>query len=151
MGCVHFPGLSHSCSGSRILHKDTDSVGPVFRALPRSEPLRCPGAWWVYSPQVVSESSPPRSQPLGFLGVQWERCLRCAMCLLWGVDLWLRPPWQISTVQDPRKTWLGTGRLLTVWWRMPSLGPRLPLVFQLWLTPTCLSASSRGWGRSTAG
>ena len=36
--------------------------------------------------------------------------------------------------------WLVTGSLLTVWWRMPSLGPRLPLAFQLWLLPTCLSA-----------
>ena len=33
--------------------------------------------------------SPPWSQPLGFLGVQWEHHLRCAVCLLWGADLWL--------------------------------------------------------------
>ena len=26
-GCVHFPGLSHSGSGSQVLHKGTDSVG----------------------------------------------------------------------------------------------------------------------------
>ena len=52
----------------------------------------------------------------------------------------------MSTIQDPRKTWLATGSLLTVWWRMPSLGPRLPLGFQLWLSPTCLSASSCGRG-----
>ena len=30
-----------------------------------------------------------QSQPLGFLGEQWERHLRCAVCLLWGADLWL--------------------------------------------------------------
>ena len=40
LGCRHFPGLSHSGSGSRVLHKGTDSVGPVFCALPRSEQLR---------------------------------------------------------------------------------------------------------------
>ena len=45
----------------------------------------------------------------------------------------------MSAVQDPRKTWLATGSLLTVWWRMPSLGPRLPFAFWLWLSPTCLS------------
>ena len=67
------------------------------------------------------------------------------MCLLWGADLWLRPSWQMSVIQDPRKTWLATGSLLTVWWRMPSLGPRLPLAFCLWLLPACLSASG-GWG-----
>ena len=41
----------------------------------------------------------------------------------------------MSTIQDPSKTWLTTGSLLTVWWRMPSLGPRLPLAFQLCSLP----------------
>ena len=40
LGCMHFPGLSHSGSGSRVLHKGTDLVGPAFCALPRSEQLR---------------------------------------------------------------------------------------------------------------
>ena len=34
---LHFPGLSCSDSGSQVLHKGTDSVEPVFCALPRSE------------------------------------------------------------------------------------------------------------------
>ena len=42
--CMHFPGLSHSGSGSRVLPKGTDLVGPVFCALPRSEQLRKPSA-----------------------------------------------------------------------------------------------------------
>ena len=66
---------------------------------------------------------------LGFPSAPREHCHRCAMCLLWGADLRLWPSWQMSTVQDPRKTWLATGSLLTVWWRMPPLGPRLPLAF----------------------
>ena len=33
LGCMHFPGLSHSGSGSQVLHKSTDSVGPEFGAL----------------------------------------------------------------------------------------------------------------------
>ena len=37
---MHFPGLSCSGSGSGVLHKGTDSVGPGFCALPRSEQLR---------------------------------------------------------------------------------------------------------------
>ena len=45
LDCVHFPGLSHSGSGSWVLHKGTDSVGPTFCALPWSEQLRRPGAW----------------------------------------------------------------------------------------------------------
>ena len=87
LGFVHFPGLSHSRSGSWVLHKGTDSVGPASCALPRSEQLRRPGAWREHSPQVGSVSSPPWPQPLGFLGAQWEHCLRCVVCLLWGADL----------------------------------------------------------------
>ena len=52
----------------------------------------------------------------------------------------------MSTVQDPRKTWLATGSLLAVWWRMQSLVPRLPLAFWLWLSPAYLSASGGGEG-----
>ena len=45
LGCMHFPGLSCTGSGSQVLYKGTDSVGPAFCALPRSEELRRPGAW----------------------------------------------------------------------------------------------------------
>ena len=64
--------------------------------------------------------------------VSWVCCescgvLRCAAYLLWEADLRLRPSWQTSTVQDPRKTWLATGArsLLTVWWRMPVSGAEM--------------------------
>ena len=53
LGCVHFPRLSHSGSGSQVLHKGTDSVGPAFCALPRSEQLRQTDAWWAESPRRV--------------------------------------------------------------------------------------------------
>ena len=49
LGCVHFPGLSCSGSGSQVLHKGTELVGPVFCALPRSKQLRWPGTWWAHS------------------------------------------------------------------------------------------------------
>ena len=111
-----------------------------FCALPRSKQLRRPGVWCVLSP--------PQSQLLGFLGAHWEYHLRCAMRLLWGADLWLRPSQWMSTVQDPRKTCLATGSLLAVWWRMPSMGLSLPLAFQLWLSPACLSLAGDGPVRS---
>ena len=49
-----------------------------------------------------------------------------------------------TTNLDSWKMWLATGRLVTVWWKMPSLGPRLqqPLTFWVWLSLTCLSSSS---------
>ena len=40
LGCLHLPGLSHSGSGTRVVLRGTDSVGPAFCALPRSEQLR---------------------------------------------------------------------------------------------------------------
>ena len=40
LGCMHFPGLSRSGSGTQVLHKGADSVGPAFCALPRSKKLR---------------------------------------------------------------------------------------------------------------
>ena len=111
-----FPGLSSS--GDQVLGDGT-----------------VPGGLWSYSP--------PRSRPLGFLGALRECHLRCAVCLLWGADLRLQPSWPMSTIQDPRKMWLADGGLLTVWWRMLSLGPRLPLAFWLWLSPAYLSASGQ--------
>ena len=127
LGCVHLPGLSRSGSGSWVLHKGTDLVGPAFCALPSSEQLRRPGTFQAHIPQVWCILSLSPSDHLGFLSSQWERRLRCAVCLFWVSDLWPQPSRWMSTVQDPRKTWLATGNLLSVWQRMPSLGPRLPL------------------------
>ena len=116
LGCVHFPGLSHSDSGSWVLRKGTDSDGLVFCALPWSKQFRQPGTSQVHSPQVGQcVLLTPWSRPLGFPGGQWKRCFRCAVCLLWGADLCLRHSWQMSTIQNPRKSWLATGSLLPVW------------------------------------
>ena len=159
---------SPGCSTGELFKMD-----PGLRVLPRFKPLRFRflgtpqrhrlGLAWVLCPSQVRTAqvtrclastllpggrcllSLPWSQPLGFLGAQQERHLRCALCLLPGANLWLRPSWRLSTIQDPRKYWLATGSLLAVWWRMPFLGPKFPLAFQLWLSPACLSASGGGW------
>ena len=39
LGCMHLPGLSRSGSGTRIVLRSADSVGPAFCALPSSEQL----------------------------------------------------------------------------------------------------------------
>ena len=124
--------------------------------------LGCPSSWCLRFPCLTaqtpgcSEGELSGNQVLGEHTVPGGPCIlmtspvsathfpRCPMCLLWKADLRLQPSWQMSTVQDPRKTWLATGSLLTAWWRMPSLVPRLPLAFQLWLSPACLSASGGG-------
>ena len=94
---------------------ELSKAGPGLCALERSKPLRlrflgtpqrhrlswtcvlCPsqvGAAQAtrclastVSPGGECILSPPGSQPLGFLGVQQEHRLRCAVCLLWGADL----------------------------------------------------------------
>ena len=130
-----FPGLH--CSGSRVLCRALSKAGPMFHALPRSKSLRsrfsgspqghrldwacvlCPSQ--IQAAQVTKclvstmclNHLPGPSHSVS--QVHDKSSLRCAMCLPWGADLWLRPSWQMSTVQDPRKTWLATGSLLAVW------------------------------------
>ena len=87
LGCMHFPGLSHSGSGSRVLHKGTDLVCLRFVPFPglSSSGNQVLGERTLPVGQCIL--SPPQSQTLGFLGVQQECHIRCAMCLLWGADL----------------------------------------------------------------
>ena len=67
LSCMHLPGLSHSGSGTWVVLRGADSVGPEFGALPRSkqaqvmrclasvvaETYRLPGpcrsVFWVYN------------------------------------------------------------------------------------------------------
>ena len=139
---LHFPGLS--CSGSRVLREDTDSAGHASCALPGSEQLRRPAVWRVSCPRW---SPSQMGRATRFPAAPSQRALH----LLWGADLRLRPSRWMSPGQDPRKTWLATGSLLTVWWRLLSLGPRLeqPLAFWLWLSHACLSASGAEGGVCT--
>ena len=41
LGCMRLPGLSRSGSGTQVVLRGADSVGPAFCALPRSEQLGC--------------------------------------------------------------------------------------------------------------
>ena len=136
------------CSGSRFLCWEPSELGPGLHAPPRSKPLRFRhsssperqtrlGLRFVPFPgpsssgdQVLGERglcdlSPPLSLPLGFLGVQLARLLKCAVCLFWGADLWLQPSWQISTIQNPKKCWLATKPACSLV-DDASLGPRVP-------------------------
>ena len=115
-------------------------VSSVFCAPPTSKPLSFSGAsqnhrprWAVHFvsfPGPTAQAtgclasslsqvgrvsySPAQSQPLSFLGVPRKHSPRHAVCLLWGADLRLWHSWQMSTIQDPRKTWLATRSLLAV-------------------------------------
>ena len=66
LGCMHLPGLSSSGSGTQVVLRGTDSIGPAFCALPRSGaaqvmwclasvvaetyrlPHPCRSVFWVY-------------------------------------------------------------------------------------------------------
>ena len=176
--CVCFPSLH--CSGSRLLCQELSEVGPRLYALSRSKPLKFRfsstqqrhrlGRAWVLCPSQVRAAQVTRclastvalswrlnltaspSQPLGFLGVQWARILRCAMCLFWGADLCLRPSQRMSTVQNPKKSWLtmkpACSLVEDASLELPSGQARRIAPFWLWLSsPVCLQ---QGMGQSTA-
>ena len=142
--CVCFPCLH--CLGCRLLCQELSEASPGFCALPRSKPFRFRysseaqtwlGQRFVPFPSASSsgdqvfgehscyDSSPPPSLPLGFLDVQPVCLLRCAMCLFLGADLWLRPSQWMSTIQNPKKSWLATKPACSLV-EDASLGPQLP-------------------------
>ena len=81
LGCLHLPGLSHSGSGTRVVLRGTDSIGPAFCALPKSEQLRWWGVWRVRLLRLIA------SLPLGYMGIQPAYLLR-----------------PMLTVQNPKKS-----------------------------------------------
>ena len=88
LGCLHFPSLS--CSGSGFLGAPQRYRLSWACVLCRFQVQAAQVTWCLVSalsPGGWCILSPPWSQPLGFLGVQWEPCLTSAVCLLWGADL----------------------------------------------------------------
>ena len=86
LGCWHFPALSRSGSGSRVLHKGAQ-IQLGLRFVPFPGP--CSSGDQVFGECVCRNLSPPLSLPLGFLGVQPVHLLR-----------------RMLTVQNPKKSWL---------------------------------------------
>ena len=143
---VCFPRLQSTLLG---LQAALQGAGPELPALPRPKPLRfrflgtpqrrrliC-ACRFDPSPADAAQAArsltsalsrvrcalfPPGSRPQ-FLGAP----VGCALCLFWGFYRWLRPSWQMSTIQNLRILWFETGSLFAVWWGTPSLGPSLPL------------------------
>ena len=133
---------------------ELSDAGPGLFALPRSKPLRfrfsstpqsfrlgwpcvlCPSQ--VQAAQVIrclASASPPGgwcvlwpppSQPFSFLGVQLAHFLRCAVCLFWGADIWLQPSRLMSSIQNPKKSWLAMKPACSLV-VAALLGPRLTL------------------------
>ena len=98
LGCVHFPGLSCSGSGSRVLHKGVDSVGPAFCAFPvwAAQATRRVASALSSGAVHIITSAVPAARVAGRVSL-WR-----AVCLFWGADLRLIS-WRMSTVQNLRK------------------------------------------------
>ena len=72
LGCMHLPGLSCSGSGTRVVLRGADSVGPRFVPFPGPSSLGDE----VFGERGLCGFSPPPSLPLGFLGAQPVHLLR---------------------------------------------------------------------------
>ena len=140
-GTCPFPLYTSQALGCSVW--ELSEVGPRLCALLRSKPLRfsflgspqrgrlclagvfCPSqvraaqaTWCLVSAVFPGREfilSSPWSQPLSFLCGSGCAHLQYALCLFWGSDLWLRPSWQKSTIQNPKGFWLATGSLLAAW------------------------------------
>ena len=105
LGCMYFPGLSHSVSVIRYFSKvqtRLDLCFLLFTGLSRSGDQ-------VFGERGHSYSSPLPSLPLSFLGVQPAHLLR-----------------QMLPIQNPKKSWLAMKPACSLV-DDASLGPRLPL------------------------
>ena len=159
---VCFPSLHRS--DSRLLCRELSEAGPGLHALPRPKPLRFGFSatpqrrrlGWAcvlrpsqaraaqatrclargFAPSWRLRLTPSQSQPLGFLGVQWARLPKCAVCLFWGAGLWLQSSRRMSILQSPQKSWVAEKPACSLAWD-DSLRPNAP--FRLWLpSPACL-------------
>ena len=144
---LNWAGLSCSGSASQVLHRGTDSAGCAFCALPRPKQLRWPGAWRAHCPRwavCLNHLTVPAAQfPRCAVRASSQVCHASPESMA-GADLWLQPSWQMSTIQDPRKFWLATGNLLTVWCRMPVSGVKIAPCL-LALAFACLSLFLQWW------
>ena len=102
LGCMHFPGLSRSSSGTWALHKGADSVGPTFCILPRSEQLRWRGAWRAQSLRLITSAVPANRFSGCTTSAPSQVCRVSLLELISGCDF----PLRMLTVQNPKKSWL---------------------------------------------
>ena len=117
---------------------ELSKAGPGLCALPRSKPLRFR---FLVTPQRCSLGQALVLCPSQVQAAQATRCLASALslsvvrliaspvpafrfpgspvsgvlCVSSGELILLQPSWWMSTIQDPRKTWLATGSPPAVW------------------------------------
>ena len=104
--------------GSQVLRKGTDPVGVQFVPFPGlSSSDRVLGERTVPGRPRVLTTSPVRAAWFPGCAARAPSQVR-RVSPLGSCDIGPRPFWQMSTSQDPRKTWSAAESLLTVWGRV---------------------------------
>ena len=106
LSCVHFPGPSHSGSGSQVLHKGADSVGPVLCAFP----IRAPQGTRSLRSALFSGAVRLLPSPSRLSFQSGEPCVSSGE-LISGCD----PPGRCQSSRLSGSLWLETGSLFAVW------------------------------------
>ena len=140
LGCVHFPGLSCSVSGSWVPHKCTDSVGHAFCVLPRSEQLRLLAEHTLHRWLVHLFTSPVLAArfPGCTAGAPSQGCHVSSGELISGCGL----PGDVNhpvSQEDLVSNWEPARSLVEDAVSGAEIAP-----FWLWLSPSCLTASGGG-------
>ena len=109
LGCMHSADLSHSGSGSQVLHKGADLVGPAFCALPgpssSGDQVLGERSWSQLKAVTYRLPRPSHSVFWVYNGHAFSG-VPCAVCLFWGADLCLQLSQRMLTIQNPKKSWL---------------------------------------------
>ena len=139
LSCVHFPGLSRSDSGFRVLHKDADSVGPAFCAFPGQSSS---GSRELAGCTLPGEVRLLLRGPILSFHARWSGapCV-CSVKLDSSCD----PPSKCRLSRISGSLWLETGSLFAIRLGVPSLGPSLPLPLPPCLLPAVGDGPVRCW------
>ena len=146
---MHFPGLSLSVS--RVLRKGTYSVVCAFCALPKSEQLRGPGAWWAHCPRwaVSLNHLPSWSSQFPTCAVRAQS----QVCHVSALGSWSQAATLLAYASHSgcQKDVVSNWDLLTVWWRMLVSGAEIVAAHCLLALAVALVLLVWGRGLYTAG
>ena len=109
LSCVHFPGLSRSGSGSWVLHKGADSVGPALCA------FLVRAAQATRSLKSALSSGAVRLLPSPSSPSFWARPVWCALWLFLELISGFDPPGRCQPSRISGSLWLETGSVFAVW------------------------------------
>ena len=146
---MHFPGLRLSVS--RVLRKGTYSVVCAFCALPKSEQLRGPGAWWAHCPRWAVNLN-----HLPSWSSQFPRCAvraQSQVCHVSALGSWSQAATLLAYASHSgcQKDVVSNWDLLTVWWRMLVSGAEIVAAHCLLALAVALVLLVWGRGLYTAG